>query len=75
VRPTRLPFLLVAEDPDECLVEEISAERLGGLRHALHVLCFVALSYVLLLWLTTIDRPDTAFPQLWCAGIVGAHAE
>ena len=39
VGPKRLPFLLVGEDSDECLVEEIAAEGFGGRRHALHVLC------------------------------------
>jgi hypothetical protein len=39
VRPKRLPFPLVGEDSDECLVEEIAAEGLGGRRHAFNVFC------------------------------------
>jgi hypothetical protein len=44
VPPKRLPFLLVGEDSDECLVEEI-AEGFGGRRHAVRVLCFMVGSW------------------------------
>jgi hypothetical protein len=41
VRPHRLSFPLVVEDPDERLIEGIPAERFGARRHAAHVLCLV----------------------------------
>jgi hypothetical protein len=42
VRPQRLSFLLVAEDPDEFLVEAIRAEGFGGRRRAVHVFGFAS---------------------------------